>query len=433
MSGHFSQSLYRRRHILFSSDDNIPGFDDLPPSDPPEDIETDDEPIHFGITQENPFLTYEDEETSTFQDLPIASSDDLLIQNDEWATSDDIPLASTLRVRSQIHNHHNEATIPTATFNNSPVQNNGWATSDDTPLASRLPIQSRTHNHHGHIRSSSLPTPVQVPSTDDIILTPGTERRYRMDLMTSRRLQTMAQNKLNRSVKVEEQTAREEREKEIFFDEILVSLFRKGITLTEFLKYVFNPNTQHIFDWRWRGFFQQRETVKEILGYWTTPGYNQTTNSFIIDWVIEQARRVIGRESKAISESKILQKTSMVVDENFLLDYSLETITDKLHKIAPNSFALFDAFSTTQRQKKELKQKSRKKKELVNSTSVMLLQVKDTYIDLSGSRLSHSQAVEDKKSVQQLHTGCHWDILDCNWCSKTTFHCILCARYQHVI
>lgn len=67
----------------------------------------------------------------------------------------------------------------------------------------------------------------------------------------------MAQNKAKRSAEAE--AAREAKAKQAFFDEILAPFHRKGITLAEFLKYVFNPDTQHIFDWRWRGFFSRKK------------------------------------------------------------------------------------------------------------------------------------------------------------------------------
>jgi hypothetical protein len=55
----------------------------------------------------------------------------------------------------------------------------------------------------------------------------------------------------------------------------------------------------------------------------------------------------------------------MVVDEDYFLDYSLESITEQLRMLAPGAFALFDAFSTTGWQNRELKAKSRRKQELV--------------------------------------------------------------------
>ena len=96
---------------------------------------------------------------------------------------------------------------------------------------------------------------------------------------------------------------------------------KAGINLADFLKYVFKPNTQWVFDWKWQGFFQHQETVKEIFSYWTTTDYNQTTRTFIRDWVISHAKLIVGQELKAISYAKILHKTSMVVNEDYFLDY----------------------------------------------------------------------------------------------------------------
>ncbi|KAF8960171.1 hypothetical protein BDZ97DRAFT_1922419 [Flammula alnicola] len=202
MSARHPQSGYQRQHILFSSDNDVLGFDDLPPSDTPEDIETDDEQIYVETTEENPFLTSDDE--VLLEDISIATSDDFPLQNDGvQPTSDDIPLAS--------------------------IQLN----------------QAKNH-HYPRQRSSSLPTPVQttIASSDDIF-TPRTERQHQMALMTQRRLETMTQNKKTRAEKEKEDREREQKYKEMLFEEILESLRRRGITLAEFLKYVFNPNTRN--------------------------------------------------------------------------------------------------------------------------------------------------------------------------------------------
>lgn len=57
MSARYPQSQYRRHILLY----NLPDSDDLPPSDIPEDIETDVELIYV---ETNPFLTYDDEANS---------------------------------------------------------------------------------------------------------------------------------------------------------------------------------------------------------------------------------------------------------------------------------------------------------------------------------------------------------------------------------
>ncbi|KAF8154044.1 hypothetical protein B0H34DRAFT_799948 [Crassisporium funariophilum] len=347
-------SRYQRRHILLSSD--------LPPSDLPEYIESDNEKNHAEKDEDNPFLT--DNEDTSMPEIPIASSDDF-------------PLEKTSKW----------------TYINTPLEHSDMLpTSEDIPLAS---IRHQFPPRRSHMRSSSLPIP--SIDNDEAILTPTAERHYRMQVMTTKRLQVMTQNRERRSAEAAAEKEREAQAKHVFFDKILASLHRKHITLAEFLKYTFNPATRHIFDWRWRGFFQQKETVTEILGYWTAGGYNQTTQLFISKWIIENAQRIVGQESKAISESKILRKTSMVVNEAFFLDYSLESLIAKIWTIAPSSFAILDVFSTTPRQKKELKEKSRKKQELVCSRFSNL---GDRVQDLREPRLAAEKRREASKKTQ---------------------------------
>jgi hypothetical protein len=368
---------YQRQHILLSSEHERPDLDDLPPSDPPEEIETDDEQIDLERTEENPFLTSYN--SDDLQDIPIATSDDIPFRNNEVnPTSEDIPLASMKHTRLKVHYQTDiERTkenpfltfyysddpqdIPFATSDDIPLRNDAVdPTSEDIPLASiKLRVHRQT-DHRTRLRSSSLPTPVQtrIATSDDILFTPRTERKHRMALMTQKRFATMAQ-------KARELEAREKESKERFFDKTLQSFHDRGISLAEFLKYVFNPEARHVVNWKWRGFFQQTDTVKEIFGYWTGSGSNKTTQKFITNWVIEQAKKIVAQESKAISDSKILLKGAKMVDEAFFLNFSLESITANLRELAPQAFVLFDAFSTTERQKKELKERSRKRQELV--------------------------------------------------------------------
>jgi hypothetical protein len=193
-----------------------------------------------------------------------------------------------------------------------------------------------------------------VPSDHNIMFTPNTKRKHQQGLITQKRLETFLCNRLIKA-------AEEEGAQELLFNDILETLQKGDANLADFLQYIFKPGTQQVFDWKWQGFFQHQETVKEIFGYWTTSDCNQTTHSFIGDWVISQAKLIVGKKSEAISDAKILHKTSMVVDEDYFLNYSLQSITDQLCKIVPGVFALFDAFSTTYRQKRELKVKSCRK------------------------------------------------------------------------
>ena len=312
MSARYAGSFYSRRLVVVSSDNDIFDCDNLPPSDPPEEDE-DDEPMLVDTldSDRNPFLT----------------SDDIPFDNTFFPSSEDVPLALVLRGHDYFPRR---------------------------------------------LQSSSLPTPTQArtalaSSDHDIIFTPNTERKHRQTLITQKRLETFSRNKGSRLIKAADEKAEKEHAQELLFNDILDTLQKAGANLADFLKYVFRPDTQRLFDWKWLGFFKNQETVKEIFGYWTSTDYNQTTRTFINDWVISQAKLIVSQESKVISDSQILRKTSMVVDEDYFLDYSLESITKQLRTLAPGAFALFDAFSTTDRQKRELKEKSRRKQELVCS------------------------------------------------------------------
>ncbi|PPQ92857.1 hypothetical protein CVT25_004345 [Psilocybe cyanescens] len=316
MSIHYTGSHSSRRPVVISSNNDRDICEDLPPSDPPED-ETDDEQVFGDITNKNPFLT-----------------------------SDDTPLDHTFYTPYPI--------LPS---------------SDDVPLASISPHYNYTPRRP---RSSSLPTP-SLEASDDIIFTPRTEKKHRQALITQKRLETFAQNKSARLTNAEEEELQKQHTQEALFDEVLQTFQNAGITLADFLQYIFKPDTKHVFDWKWRGFFQHQDTVKKIFNYWTTSEYNKTTRTFIRDWVLDQARKIVSQESTIISESANLRKTSKAIDEEYFLAFSLESLTEQLRKLAPGAFSLFDAFSTTDRQKKELKEKSRKQQELVKGSAILSL------------------------------------------------------------
>ncbi|KAF8174074.1 hypothetical protein BJ912DRAFT_858960 [Pholiota molesta] len=240
-----------------------------------------------------------------------------------------------------------------------------------------------------------------MASSDSIMFTPTTERKLQRSRITQKRLETYSKNKETESTMQEGEKLQKQRTRERIFDEVLAVFQEAGITLAEFLQYVFKPKAHHIFDWKWRGFFQHRETVKEIFSYWTTAEYNKTTRTFIMDWIVSQAETIVRAESKTISESKILRKTSMTVNEHFFLDYSLEDLTKQLRELAPTAFTLFDAFSTTKRQLRELKEKSLHKQELVRGSAILALlrsrsrtnnyaqAVIGTYLMATGSQRQH--------------------------------------------
>jgi hypothetical protein len=153
------------------------------------------------------------------------------------------------------------------------------------------------------------------------------------------------------------------------FEEVLELLKEKGISLAEFLDYVFNPTNNLIDDWRWLGFFKHRTLVLRILGYWTTSSYSVTVHKLLEGWVTEQAQKMASEEARVISHEGILSKTNKVINEDFFLGYSISGLTSTLRSLAPFFFSLLDAFSITSRQKSELSEKWAEKKRIVSRLS----------------------------------------------------------------
>lgn len=169
MSARYAGSFLSHRLVVVSSDNDTLDYDDLPPSDIPEDDE-DDEPILEDTMDSdiNPFLTL----------------DDIPLEDGALPSSDDVPLISVLHGRDYIPRR---------------------------------------------LRSSSLPTPIQertglVSSDHNIMFTPNTERKHRRGLIPQKRLATFSQNKGSRLMKAAEEKAEKDRAREVLFDDILDTL-----------------------------------------------------------------------------------------------------------------------------------------------------------------------------------------------------------------
>ncbi|RDB26708.1 hypothetical protein Hypma_005341 [Hypsizygus marmoreus] len=175
----------------------------------------------------------------------------------------------------------------------------------------------------------------------------------------------------------------------------------RGYLLADLLDHVFEPSRKFPYDWRWRGFFAQKATVQRIFSHWTTSKYNKTTRTFVYDWAIHIVNKEAGKESRRITQSKILSKVDKPVNEEFFLSYDLAGLTERLRDLAPVAFGVFDAFSTTSRQLWEMSAKwFRKKRIMIGSAALSLLKgasqknsfpqaVHSTYLLATGSQRQH--------------------------------------------
>ena len=308
--------------------------DTLPPSDPPDYLQADS----------SSDVGYPEDFTS--EDIPLKK----IIKAHFYLESDDGPLEPW-----QAPETSDDTPLQFALLQRRGINNFGGF---DTPLGA-------PNRGYGRPRSSSLPVEA-THATSDFLYSPATERRVRNAAANKKRLETLARNRAHDDevAKLTYDSIRQARVSD--FEEVLESLKEKGISLAEFLDYVFNPTNDLSDDWRWLGFFKHQTLVLRILGYWTTSSYSVTVHNLVEGWVIGQAQRIAGEEAKAISREGILLKTNKVINEDFFLGYSISGLTSSLRSLAPVFFSLLDAFSITSRQKSNLSEKWAEKKRIVS-------------------------------------------------------------------
>lgn len=238
-------------------------------------------------------------------------------------------------------------------------------------IAQSSPLSSAPHT----------PSPPLIAASSSPMYTPRTERKHLKDQTQQRRQGTLAQNQglwaSEKQAQEEAQksgTAEEEAQKKAYFDGMLGGLQARDYSLSDFLEYVFNPATIFStgFDWRWRGFFSHKPTVEKIFSYWTASQVNKSTRTFISDWAMRLVTKEVGKESRRITKSGILNKSKKTVNEEFFLSYSLTELSKKLRGMGPTVFGVLDAFSSTARQLKVKSKRFFKKHDVVSSVSNLL-------------------------------------------------------------
>lgn len=325
-----AQQTRKRQRVIFSSDldsDNKGIDTGLPPSDPPSECSSSDgEPVQ---------------------------------------TSDDIPLMR------QFYNH---AAHPLSPFPPDDAPNLAGQSAQSwhfRPRSSSLPIPE-TPSRHGVHQVHGLERPLLAPNFKPI--TPRTQKRFNYQAGQRKRRETLARQKIEAEEKREaEKALHEENErmrKALFLDEVAEILQEKlaerGYSLADLLDHIFNPDRTFGFDWRWKGFFSHKSTVRRIFEYWTTSKYSQTARTAVLDFATSLLERTVGRESRRVTHSEVLQKRKKIINEDFFLKYSLSDLTTTLRKIAPRMFQILDAFSTTSRQVRDMSSTWFKKKNLVS-------------------------------------------------------------------
>jgi len=237
-------------------------------------------------------------------------------------------------------------------------------------------------------RSSSLPIPMtpsrgtqnalgfehfQLLPPNFSLITPRTQRRFNYEAGQRKRRETLAHQKIEAEERREnDRTLLEENErmrKSLFLDDVAEMLQGKlaesSYSLADFLDHIFDPDRKFVFDWWWKGFFAHKTAVRRIFEYWTTSKYSKSARSMVLDFAASLVERTVGRESRQVTRSALLQKRKKIVDEDFFLKYNLSDLTNNLRWLAPRMFQILDAFSTTKRQMRDMSAVWFEKKNLV--------------------------------------------------------------------
>lgn len=132
-------------------------------------------------------------------------------------------------------------------------------------------------------------------------------------------------------------------------DEILNLLASKGVRFGDLLSYVFNPDNGK-GDLYYHEFFADNGAASQILDWWTSPKNSKSARTEVRNWAIDHVEKIMVREARKVTKSKLLQTAGKPIDESLVLSFSFsgihETLTDSL---APVSMQLITSLATSQR------------------------------------------------------------------------------------
>ncbi|KAH9842929.1 uncharacterized protein C8Q71DRAFT_698962, partial [Rhodofomes roseus] len=143
-----------------------------------------------------------------------------------------------------------------------------------------------------------------------------------------------------------------------------------GYTWGDLVLYVSNPSSKRGLE-RYRGMFDVRGRVQTILTYWTSSRNSLTGRQAVHSWVMDYIKTSIAREASKATHDGVLQSRKKVVNESFVLDFSLTQIYHRLAELCPVMTELLKAFTMTTRQKKTLTRDSAERNDLRVGSALM--------------------------------------------------------------
>ncbi|KAH9832850.1 uncharacterized protein C8Q71DRAFT_878441, partial [Rhodofomes roseus] len=103
---------------------------------------------------------------------------------------------------------------------------------------------------------------------------------------------------------------------------------------------------------RYWGLFRDTTGVTEILDMWVSSENSITGRETLRNWATAYIARLVSREGHAVCKDGFLRTEKRSIDEDFALDFSLESLAAGLDNLCPTMMALLSAFGTSTRQKR---------------------------------------------------------------------------------
>ncbi|KAH9886957.1 hypothetical protein C8Q73DRAFT_608284, partial [Cubamyces lactineus] len=152
---------------------------------------------------------------------------------------------------------------------------------------------------------------------------------------------------------------------------ILDHLHEANMTFGDLVLFVSDPANKRGNE-RWNGFFSVPGRVQTVLDFWASSGNSPTGQQAVREWATNFVKLLVGREAHAATRSRMFYSHDKEVNVNFLSDFSMERVRQRLLELCPTSLDIFRAFSLTARQKKQPTASTEKRKDILSTTQALI-------------------------------------------------------------
>lgn len=147
-------------------------------------------------------------------------------------------------------------------------------------------------------------------------------------------------------------------------EDALNFLAQRKIHFGEFLKFIFDPSKGQ-GKVRWHEFFARRGDASQILDWWSSSANSQTGKEEVESWAVGHVAKMVAKEARVVTDSKILQTKDKSIDQEFVTSFSFTSMHKALENLAPIGMRMIRSFSTSQRAEKTHKERRKERTKTV--------------------------------------------------------------------